>query len=113
MPEWMINDLKTLGISAAITWGLIQAAKPALKLRGVGGEKNRLIIRLFSVLFGLLSGRSYTLRLCKARSARARLSAQGSGPLRVGSTRRSWARLRRGSRSRGSCENPDPNNPGP
>jgi len=56
MPEWMINDLKTLGISAAITWGLIQAAKPALKLRGVGGEKNRLIIRLFSVLFGLLVG---------------------------------------------------------
>ena len=56
MPEWMINDLKTLGISAAITWGLIQAVKPALKLRGVGGEKNRIIIRLFSVLFGLLIG---------------------------------------------------------
>ena len=48
MPEWMIHDLKTLALSAAITWGFVQAIKPALKLRSIGGEKSQAIIRLAS-----------------------------------------------------------------
>jgi hypothetical protein len=56
MPEWMIHDLKTLGLSAAITWGFVQAIKPALKLRSIGGEKSQAIIRLVSVILGLVIG---------------------------------------------------------
>lgn len=56
MSPWMVNELKTLALSAVITWGLVQAVKPALKLKSIGGEKSQIIIRLVSVFLGLMIG---------------------------------------------------------